>query len=105
MKTAVLAGLIAAAVAATAALPAAAQVVQRQDNQAARIDQGVRSGELTPGETRHLEHQQGRIANTEARMRDRHGGVLTARNHAKLARMQNHADRSIRRAKHDGRVD
>ncbi len=103
MKTTILAGLIAAA-AATAALPATAQVVQRQDTQAARIDQGVRSGALTPRETGHLERQQGRIANTEARMRARHDGVLTARNHAKLARMQNHANRSIYRAKHNDRV-
>ncbi len=103
MKTTILAGLIAAA-AATAALPANAQVVQRQDTQAARIDQGVRSGALTPRETGHLERQQGRIANTEARMRARHDGVLTARNHTKLARMQNHANRSIYRAKHNDRV-
>ena len=104
MKTKLIAGLLAVA-AATAALPAAAQVVQRQDNQATRIDQGVRSGELTPGETRHVEHQQARIANTEAHMRARHGGALTARNHMKLARMQNHASRTIYRAKHNGRVD
>ncbi len=104
MKTPILAGLIAAA-AATAALPAAAQVVQRQDEQAARIDQGVRSGELTPGETRHLERQQGRIARTEARMRSHHDGALTARDHDRLARMQNHASRSIAREKHNGRVD
>ena len=103
MKTTILAALIAAA-AATSALPAAAQVVQRQETQAARIDQGVRSGELTAGETRHVEHQQARIARTDARMRARHGGVLTARNHAKLARMQNHASRTIYRAKHNARV-
>ena len=103
MKTKLIAGLM-AAMAVTAALPAAAQVVERQDHQAARINQGVRSGELTPGETRHVERQQGRIARTEARMRDRHGGYLTGRNHAKLARMQNHANRTIYRAKHNGRV-
>ncbi len=104
MNTRLIAGLL-AAVAATSALPAVAQVMPRQENQAARIDQGVRSGQVTPGEARHLEHQQGRIANTEARMRNRHGGALTARNHVKLARMQNHANRSIYRAKHNGRVD
>lgn len=104
MKTPLIAGLV-AAVAATAALPAAAQVAGRQENQAARIDQGVRSGQLTPGETRHLEHQQGKIARKEAHMRARHGGYLTGRDHAKLARMQNRANRSIARAKHNGRVD
>ena len=103
MKTFVIAGLIAAA-AATAALPAAAQVVGRQDTQAARIDQGVRSGQLTPQETRHLERQQGHIARTEARMRAHHGGALTAHDHRVLARQQNHASRSIYRAKHNARV-
>lgn len=104
MKTTVLAGLIAAA-AAAAALPAAAQVGQRQDNQAARINQGVRSGELTPRETAHLDRQQDRIADAEARMRARHGGRLTGRDRAELARMQNHANRTIYRAKHNGRVN
>lgn len=104
MKTPLIAALIAAA-AATAALPAAAQVMGRQNEQAARIDQGVRSGRLTPRETRHLERQQVRIDRTDARMRDRHDGRLTAHDHRVLAREQNHANRSIYRAKHNGRVD
>ena len=103
MKTPLIAALIAAA-AASAALPAAAQVEGRQDVQAARIDQGVRSGQLTRHETRHLERQQARIARTEARMRSHHDGALTPHDHRVLARQQNHADRSIRRAKHNDRV-
>ena len=103
MKTPVIAALLAAA-AASAALPAAAQVVGRQNEQASRIDQGVRSGQLTPHETRHLERQQARIDRTDARMRARHDGMLTAHDHRVLAREQNHASRSIYRAKHNGRV-
>ncbi len=104
MKTAVIAALLAAAAAAGAALPATAQVVQRQDNQAARINQGVRSGELTGHEARHLQRQQAHIARKEENMRARHGGRLTPRERARLARMQNHANRSIYNAKHNGRV-
>ena len=103
MKTTVIAALLAAA-AAGAALPATAQVAQRQDNQAARINQGVRSGELTHHELHHLNRQQDKIARTEAKMRARHGGRLSGHDHKKLARMQNHADHSIRRANHNGRV-
>lgn len=99
MKTPLIAALLAAA-AASAALPASAQVAGRQDEQAARINQGVRSGELTRHEVHHLNRQQDRIARKEARMRAHHGGRLTGRDHAKLARMQNHADRTIERAKH-----
>lgn len=104
MKIKLIAGVLAAAAVSTA-LPAAAQVAARQDNQAARIEQGVRSGELTPRETRHVARQQGRISRTEDRMRARHGGRLTYRERARLARMQNHASQTIRRAKHNGRVD
>ena len=98
MKTTVIAALLAAA-AAGAALPATAQVAQRQDNQAARINQGVRSGALTHHEVHHLNRQQDKIAREEARMRAHNGGRLTGRDRARLARMQNHADRSIRHAK------
>lgn len=103
MKTPLIAALLAAA-ATSAALPAAAQVVGRQDEQAARINQGVRSGELTHHEVHHLNRQQDRVARTEARMRARHGGALSPHDHRVLAREQNHASRSIERAKHNGRV-
>ena len=43
------------------------RVDQRQENQGRRIDQGVASGSLTPGEVKRLEAQQGRIENAEAR--------------------------------------
>ena len=99
MKTSVITALLAAA-SVGAALPAAAQVVQRQEAQASRINQGVRSGDLTRHEVHHLNRQQDKIARKEARMRAHHGGGLTGRDHARLERMQNHADRSIRRARH-----
>lgn len=104
MKTRLIAAALGALALTATALPAAAQVDRRQDNQAARIDQGVRSGQLTPGEARRLDRQQGRIHRTEARMRYRNGGRLTPYQRAHLDRMQNRADRHIYRAKHNGRA-
>lgn len=98
--------LIAAAalgLAALSALPAAAQVNAREYNQQRRIDQGVRSGALTPGEAGHLERQQGRIDRTEARMRAQNGGYLRPGQRARLQARQNRASRNIYRAKHNGR--
>ena len=65
------------------AAPAAAGINGRQHNQRARIAQGVRSGELTRGETRQLARQQYRIARTEHRMR-RDGGGLSVGERARL---------------------
>lgn len=99
--------IIAAALAATTlagALPASAQVNMRQDNQAARIEQGVRTGQVTPGEANRLERQQGRIARTEYRMRTRNGGRLTSYQRRKLAKRQMRASRHIYRARHNMRA-
>ena len=84
---------------------AQAQTVdQRHYDQQRRIEQGERSGALTPREARHAERQQGRIDRTEARMRDRHGGHLTYRDRLRLQHRENRASRHIWRAKHNGRA-
>ncbi len=103
MKTLAIAAAL--GLAALTALPAAAQVNARQDRQAARIEQGVRSGELTPGEARGLAHQQRSIARQENRMRARNGGYLSPRERARLAHRQNRANRAIYEAKHNGRAN
>ncbi len=74
-------------------------VNHRQHHQAARIVQGVRSGELTRRETRHLAHQQMRIRHEERRFKS--DGTLTRRERAKLHHDLNHASASIYRQKHD----
>lgn len=99
--------IIAATLAATTlagALPASAQVNMRQDNQAARIEQGVRTGQVTPGEANSLARQQGRIARTEDRMRMRNGGRLTPMQRRKLSMRQMRASRHIYRARHNMRA-
>ena len=89
-----------------AALPAAAQDVgARQANQQARIQQGVGSGQLTPGETRGLERGEARLAYRKDAMRARDDGRLSHRDRVALNRQENRVSRHIYRAKHNARVD
>ena len=74
----------------------------REQRQQQRIQQGVRSGQLTTGEANRLEAQQARIQGTEDRMKAK--GNLTGKERAKLTRMQNRASRNIYRKKHHNRM-
>jgi hypothetical protein len=71
----------------------------RQFNQERRIHQGVQSGQITPGEFRRLENQQGRIRSAEGRMRA--DGRLTRGERGRLNRMENRASRDIYRYRHN----
>ncbi len=84
--------------------PPPPKVAQRQNNQKRRIKQGVKSGELTKGETRRLERQQTRIQKTKRTDRAENGGRLTPKDKTQLNRMQNRASRHIYRAKHNSKV-
>lgn len=87
-----------------AAGAAQAQTVdQRHADQAGRIEAGVASGRLTPGEAGRVERQQGSIDAQESRMRARDGGRLTGYDRARLQHRENNASRHIYRAKHNGR--
>jgi propanediol utilization protein len=74
-------------------------VTERQENQKARIDQGVKSGELTKREAARLRAEQ-RGIRAEKRMA-KADGVVTAQERAKLRHDQNRASRHIYRQKHD----
>ena len=105
MKKSLILG-VAAALIAGAALPAAAQGVdQREANQHARIEQGVRTGELTPGEAHRLHQREAKLHRVEGRMRARNGGYLTRHQRHRLQHMANHDSRAIARLKHNDRVD
>jgi D-alanyl-D-alanine carboxypeptidase len=77
-------------------------VDQREATQEQRIQDGVRSGALTPREAGRLEAEQQRIRDTKARMRA--DGRLNPNEKAMLDRMQNRAERDISREKHDRQV-
>ena len=82
-----------------AAQPATPVVTERQENQKARIAEGVKSGELTHREAAKLRAEQ-RAIRAEKRMAKADGMVSPAER-AKLRRDQNRASRDIHRQKHD----
>ena len=98
--------LIGAAIVSASVVGAYAQdktpvVDQREQNQEKRVEQGIKSGELTKGEAAHLEAQQGKIKVDEAKAKA--DGKVTAKERAKLKREQNRASRNIYRKKHNKR--
>ena len=100
--------LIAASIAvlsATLIAPALAQgtnipiIDQRQANQAARIEQGKASGELTAREAARLEAGQATVAAKEAKAKS--DGIITRKEQARLERAENGQSGKIKRQKHD----
>lgn len=76
-------------------------IVQRQHRQQARINQGVRSGELTRREAAELRAKEARL--NRQIQRDRvDGGGLTAKERNKIDKLQDALSREITREKHDG---
>ena len=76
----------------------------RKENQQDRIAQGVKSGQLTAGETAKLEHQEAGINKEERGMRAEDNGHLTAQDRHTLAAQQNQESKRIYKDKHnDGR--
>lgn len=77
------------------------EVGQRRENQQDRIAQGIRSGQLTAGESARLERQQQSINHEDASMRAANGGRLTGADKAALNQRQNNASRNIYAKKHN----
>ena len=75
------------------------RVDQRQQNQRARVYEGIASGELTHREAAHAVHQQGHIRRAERRAKA--DGRVTCSERARLNHLQNRASRDLRRNKHD----
>ena len=78
------------------------RVDRREARQHARIQQGVRSGELTPGEAAKLRAGQAHVERTENRAKA--DGVVTPQERRHLNRAQNRQSRRIYRLKHNDRV-
>ncbi len=83
--------------------PVSAGVIrQREQRQQERIREGVRSGSLTPGETRRLERRQFRIERERrAALRDGRMGPAERRH---IRHMQDRESRDIYRLRHNPRV-
>jgi len=80
------------------------EVGDRKANQQDRIAQGVRSGQLTPGETAKLENQQQGINREASGMRQANGGTLTGADKKALNQQQNKASKNIYNKKHNARA-
>jgi len=72
---------------------------KREQNQKARIKQGVKSGELTKKEARKLGAEQKKIQRDEKKAKA--DGVVTPEEKAKIRKEQRKASKDIYRQKHD----
>jgi hypothetical protein len=89
----------------TPAHPEGMGVNARQDRQQNRINQGVHSGEMTPGETSHVEKNETGIHQEARTDRAANGGHLTPGEHNQIEHQQNAESRQINRDKHNAKTD
>jgi hypothetical protein len=105
MKLKIFGGVLVAALAITSIASAQTRtpvINHREHRQERRINQGVRSGELTRNEARHLRNDERRIRD-DKRMAKADGHVTRGeRRH--LRHEENRTSRAIYRDKHNGRV-
>ena len=78
------------------------KVGQRRENQQDRVAQGIKSGQLTAGETAKLENQQKGINKQVSADRKANGGTLTASEKKQVNKEQNKASKNIYHKKHNG---
>jgi len=88
---------------APATAPTSATINQRKENQQDRIAQGVKSGQLTAGETSKLEHQEAGINKEEKGMRAQDNGHLTKADKSLINKQQNQESKRIYRDKHNAK--
>jgi hypothetical protein len=80
------------------------KVGQRRENQQDRIAQGIKSGQLTAGETAKLENQQKGINQQVAADRRANGGKLMPGEKQQVNKEQNAASKNIYNKKHNART-
>jgi hypothetical protein len=74
---------------------------QRKADQQKRIANGVKDGQLSAGQTAHLEHQEAAINKEEHAMRAQDNGHLTKQDRKTIHQQQNQESRRIYRDRHD----
>jgi hypothetical protein len=89
---------------ANTANPGNSKVGQRQENQQDRIAQGIKSGQLTAGETAKLENQQKGINQQVKADRAANGGKLTTGEKQQVNKEQNAASKNIYNKKHNAKT-
>lgn len=94
-----IAALVIAALPALAFAQATPGIDKRQAEQQRRIDQGVKSGELTRREAARLEKGQAKVQRMEDKAKA--DGVVTAKERKQITREQDKQSKRIAREKHD----
>jgi hypothetical protein len=84
--------------------PRVNEINKREQNQQNRIANGIKSGELTPRETRQLERKEGRLVRNEKRDMAKDGGHLTKADQRQLNREANHVSKKVYKDKHNSAV-
>jgi hypothetical protein len=100
MKRIVLTSLMASALVA-GAFAQTSEVGQRKENQQDRIAQGVKSGQLTAGETANLEKKESSINQEVKTDRSLNGGKLTQGEKQTVNKQQNQMSKQIYNDKHN----
>ncbi len=77
-------------------------IQQRKENQQDRIGNGVKTGQLTAGETVNLERKESGINKEERNMRQQNGGTLTSADKQTINQQQNAVSNQIYNDKHNG---
>jgi hypothetical protein len=85
--------------------PRVNQVNKREQNQQNRIANGVKSGQLTPGETRRLERGEQRLQHNEKKAMAKDNGHLTKQDQRHLNREANHMSKRIYKDKHNAKTN
>jgi len=78
-----------------------ASIQQRKQNQQNRIANGIKSGQLTAGETKNLERREANLNGNERQMRAANSGKLTAADRSQLNKQENHISGKIYQDKHN----
>ena len=81
--------------------PRVNQINHRETNQQKRIANGVKNGQLTPGETRRLERGEKRLQRNEKRDMAKDNGHLTKQDQRQLNREANRMSARIAKDKHN----
>lgn len=83
--------------------PRVNQINRRETNQQNRIANGVKNGQLTPGQTARLERGEQRLQNNEKRDMAKDNGHLTKQDQRQLNREANHMSKRIYKDKHSAK--
>ena len=85
--------------------PRVNQVNKREQKQQNRIANGVKSGQLTPGETRRLERGEQRLQNNQKKDMAKDNGHLTKKDQRQLNKEANHMSKRIYKDKHNAKTN